>query len=392
MASIKKLDNGSYQATVYIGRDENGKRINEYVTKRGLKECKAAARKIEQERDEGKLTHLENVRVAEYIKKWLEANKNSYSPSTYVLYLSYLKNHYKPFFKERKFKELRTIHAQQFANELLGKMSSTSARRSLSCLRRIMHDAMKDKSPFKDLKLPKEKKVDYSDVPKTAEKFKIIHDAVRGTIDEPIILLAAWCGLRREEIFALKPNDFDFKNNVIRIDEAYVINDLGKYELKETKSENGMRDVMAPPYLMNLLKDVIKNGFGKKRKVKKFTGNISENHRYTIKKRPISESKVTEITSNKNKSSRLIFDMRPDSYSSRLAKLVRDKKIPKTRLHYLRHYHATWLYEQGVPDLYSADRLGHDIKVLKKIYQHLGVEKRNEVDRKIIDLQQGEIK
>ncbi len=392
MASIKKLDNGTYQATIYIGRDENGKRINEYVTKPGLRECKSAARKIEQERDEGKLTHLENVRVAEYIKKWLEANKNSYSPSTYVLYLSYLKNHYRPFFKQKKFKELRTIHAQQFANELLGKMSSTSARRSLSCLRRIIHDAMKDKSPFKDLKLPKTKKVDYSAVPKTAEKFKMIHDSVRGTSDEPIILLAAWCGLRREEIFALKPNDFDFKNNVIRIDEAYVINDQGKYELKETKTENGMRDVMAPPHLMNLLKDVIKNGFGKKRKVTKFKGDGAKSNRLTIKVGPVKGSKVTEITSTKNKNNRLIFNMRPDSYSSRLAKLVKEKKIPKTRLHYLRHYHATWLYEQGVPDLYSADRLGHDIKVLKAIYQHLGVERRKEIDRKIIDLQQEETK
>ncbi|KJS50651.1 MAG: hypothetical protein VR66_01725 [Peptococcaceae bacterium BRH_c23] len=31
-------------------------------------------------------------------------------------------------------------------------------------------------------------------------------------------------------------------------------------------------------------------------------------------------------------------------------KLVRDKKIPKTRLHFLRHYHATWLYENNVLD------------------------------------------
>ncbi|TGE37687.1 hypothetical protein E4K67_13260 [Desulfosporosinus fructosivorans] len=29
---------------------------------------------------------------------------------------------------------------------------------------------------------------------------------------------------------------------------------------------------------------------------------------------------------------------------------VRDKKIPKTRLHFLRHYHATWLYENDVQD------------------------------------------
>ena len=82
--------------------------------------------------------------------------------------------------------------------------------------------------------------------------------------------------------------------------------------------------------------------------------------------------------------------MRPDSYTSYLSKLAETEKLPKIRLHFLRHYHATWLYENDVPDHLSAERLGHDIKVLKKIYQHLGVEKKKEINRKIIELQQEE--
>ena len=268
-----------------------------------------------------------------------------------------------------KFKDLREIHLKKFLNELLGKMSPTSARRIMSCLRPIIYDALKKRSPFEDIKLPKENKVDYSDVP-TPEIFKKIHDGVRGTRDEPIILLAAWCGLRREEIFALKKNDFDFKSNTIRIDEAYVINDQGKYELKSTKSENGLRLVSAPPYLMELLKDVTK---------------------YGIKLREPKKSKVTDITT-KQTGDRLIFPIRPDSYTSYLNKLVETKKLPKIRLHFLRHYHATWLYENDVPDHLAAERLGHDIKILKEIYQHLGVKKKKEINRKIIELQQEESK
>ena len=82
--------------------------------------------------------------------------------------------------------------------------------------------------------------------------------------------------------------------------------------------------------------------------------------------------------------------MRPDSYTSYLSKLVKDKKIPKTRLHFLRHYHATWLCENDVLDHLAAERLGHDIRVLKKTYQHPGVKKKDEINRKIIDLQQEE--
>ena len=369
MASIKKLENGSYQATIYVGKDENGKRINKYVTKQGWHECKKAVQQIEQELVDGRMSNVDNIRIVEWTKNWLEIHKNKYSPSTYVLYLGYLKNHYRPFFKQMKFKELREIHLKKLLNELLGKMSTTSARRVMSCLRPILYDAMKNKSPMRDIKLPKEDKVDYSDVP-TPEQFKKILDAVRGTRDEPIILLAGQCGLRREEIFALKPNDLDFINNVIRIDEAYVINDQGKYQIKTTKSENGLREVATTPYLMELIKGVIKNGFALRKK----------------------ESKIVEITDKKTRKDKLIFPMRPDSYTSYLSGLVRDKKIPKTRLHFLRHYHATWLCENDVLDHLAAERLGHDIKMLRSKYQHLGIKKKDQLNKRIIELQQEESK
>lgn len=370
MASFKKRPNGSYQATIYVGRDEDGKQLFEYVTKPTLKECKKAAREIEQQLEEGKLTDVGNTRIISWIENWLEIHRNKYSPSTYSLYQRYLRIYYKPFFKQMKFKGLTEMHLKKFANELLGDQSTTSARRILSCLRPMFYDALKDKSPFKDFKLPKEAKVDYSDVP-TPERFRTIHGAVKGTRDEPIILLAAWCGLRREEIFALRKNDLDFNSNKIRIDEAYVINDQGKYEIKSTKSENGLRNVVAPLYLMSLIKDVMQNGFALKKE---------------------KNQKVIELADKKTRDDQFIFPMRPDSYSSYLAKLSRQKNMPKIRLHFLRHYHATWLYENDVPDHLAAERLGHDIKVLKEIYQHLGVAKKETINRKIIELQENEIR
>lgn len=49
MASIKKRLNGKYQATISLGRDENGKRVIKYVTKNTVKECQRAAQEIELE-------------------------------------------------------------------------------------------------------------------------------------------------------------------------------------------------------------------------------------------------------------------------------------------------------------------------------------------------------
>ena len=62
---------------------------------------------------------------------------------------------------------------------------------------------------------------------------------------------------------------------------------------------------------------------------------------------------------------------------------VQSVKIPKFRFHDLRHYHATSLYENNIADQYAAERMGHDIKVLKGIYQHLGLNKKKEEDEKV---------
>ena len=39
-----------------------------------------------------------------------------------------------------------------------------------------------------------------------------------------------------------------------------------------------------------------------------------------------------------------------------------------------------------IPDVYSAERLGHDIDTLKRIYQHLDIDKNKEIDDIVISL------
>ena len=73
MATIRKRPNGTWQAAVFVGRDPiTGKQLFEYVTCSTQKECKQKARELEQERDEGRLVNIENIRVVEWIKKWMD--------------------------------------------------------------------------------------------------------------------------------------------------------------------------------------------------------------------------------------------------------------------------------------------------------------------------------
>jgi integrase len=65
---------------------------------------------------------------------------------------------------------------------------------------------------------------------------------------------------------------------------------------------------------------------------------------------------------------------------------LQESPLSDIRFHDLRHYHATFLHNNGIPDQYAADRLGHDIMVLKKIYQHLDQDTKKASDAKMMDL------
>ena len=362
MAHIRKRSNGKWQATIYAGRDANGKQDLRYVTCDTERECKREARRIEQELDEGRLTNIPNMRLSAWIDQWLEINKGRLSPSTYALYKSYAKNHYKDI-GHLKLNKLNETILTKFLSSKISETSKTSARRMMSALKKMLADAMKHRNPAIDIKLPEEEKVIYR-IP-TDKEMEQIHSDIIGTRDEPIILLAAWCGLRRGEIFALKWDDINWRDSIIRIDEGRCVTEDNEYVDKRPKSENGVREVVAPEYLMDLLSSLKKSqmqALEKKKKRKK-------------KDEPLEEKNI--------KTEARIFEMRPDSWSSYFTKLVREKCWPKITFHNLRHYHASWLYDNNIPDQYAADRLGHDVKILKTIYQHLGLDRRKEIDNNI---------
>lgn len=363
MASIRKRANGTYQATIYAGRAANGKQLFRYVTRDGERECKREARKIEQELDEGKLTSIPNMKLSAWVDQWLDINKGRLSPSTLALYKIYAKLHYKAI-GHLRLNQINETHLVKFMNGKQEKLSRASVRRMMSALKKILFDGMKHRSPAKDITLPTPEKVIYRLL--TDKEMEQIQSDVKGTRDEPVILLAAWCGLRRGEIFALKWDDIDWNTNMIRIDESRCITDNNNYIDKRPKSENGLREVIAPEYLMDLLEALKKSQMQDLEKKNK-------------------KKKKTEPKEEEQKQAR-IFEMRPDSWSSYFAALVRTKGWPSISFHDLRHYHASWLYDKGIPDQYAAQRLGHDVQILKSIYQHLGVSRRKEIDNNIRQL------
>ena len=86
-----------------------------------------------------------------------------------------------------------------------------------------------------------------------------------------------------------------------------------------------------------------------------------------------------------------MFSTRPDNLSSEFSDRMKKIGLQGIRFHDLRHYYASWLYEQGIQDHIAAEIMGHDIMVLKQIYQHIGVDKKKEVFEHIRNLQDNKI-
>jgi integrase len=361
MASIRKRGD-KYQGIVYVGLRADGTRENIYVTADTKHECKALVREIENDLEKGRISRFRNYKVSDFFEDYLKRHKSEIADTTYINYKMYVDKHFKPFFKNKKFCKVSELDIKEYIGNKLEYLSSTTVRKHVLFMRRVFAEA-KYKHLFDDITIPKNAK--YVPVIPTDEQFNIIVKDCKMKKKELIVLIAGKCGLRLGEIFALDWGDIDFKKKEIRVDQAFARTEAKEYGLKPPKSENGYRSVPCPDEILEKLTDYRNNPY-----------------------------KSRQGFLKKNVVGMRIFDGRPDNFSNNFAKSM-DKlaeetgnpEFSKIRFHDLRHYCASWLYKNGIPDHVAAEMLGHDIAVLKGIYQHLGLDDKAKIKDKIRDLQ-----
>jgi len=408
---IRMTKDGKYEAAVYVGQsselNKSGKPKSLYEWVRGetYNECKDEKRKLEGLVKNKQYSNVRNMFFTDYAEKWLDINKGSVSPTTYLKnYKLYVNTHFTPFFGHYRVKDITEFLVKEYINKKLKGpsvdtkapskkpkgLSPTTVRKHFFLLSKMLYDAMKDNNPCRDIVPPAE--AEYTPTVPTDEEFELIHATIKGLFDEPIVLLAGWCALREGEVFCLKTDDI-ISGGEIRVDESMAIGEDG-YNPKKPKTRRSYRTIVVKEYLFSLLKKICSE--------KKPLGKVVDIKDPSKKPEPI-----------------LLFDMNPDSYSRRFAKIIgihndlfdirekykqegldnhlkfhgpqsiakqihlQDKKLPDIRFHDLRHYHTTVMYENDIPDQYAAERMGDDIRTMKSVYQHLRLKKKTELDAKV---------
>lgn len=154
----------------------------------------------------------------------------------------------------------------------------------------------------------------------------------RNTELEVPIMLAAYGGLRRGEICALRMSDID--GDFVHVSRAVVRDPSGEWVTKDPKTASSVRSVLLPHFVIERIRE-----------------------------------------------QRYITHLLPSQVSNRFWKKQRNLGIPPYCFHSLRHFHASYLHYLNIPDAYIQKRGGWaNASTLQNIYRHALADKVTPTD------------
>lgn len=328
MAKAKKLKSGNWRVLMYEYTDEQKKRHYKSITAPTKKEAEYKAAEYALNRKE---ETYEDLTLKEAYERYISSKSAVLSPSTIAGYKKLGKNHFQKLMP-MKLSKITAKHIQIAVNEMSADHSPKSVRNAHG----LLHSVIRAYRPSFDFNttLPQKIKPQYI-IPTTADIAALLEQA-NDKIRVPI-LLASQGGLRRSEICALTADDFTDLG--VNVNKAAVMDSDKNLVIKTTKTIAGTRFV------------------------------------------PLPQSVIVEAKNWQ------YFGISPTVLQGQFNRLVDKSDIPHFSFHKLRHYFASELHANGVPDKYIAEIGGWEtVEVLHNIYQHTLKDKQKSMTDKVINV------
>ena len=331
MATAKKNSNGKWVATIYLGKDYSGKRCYKKITADSKREVD---RLIAKTLTEEKPSSYEDMSIGECIKMYIDVKESVLSPYTVTGYRKLLKNAYSEI-SGHPLSKINQVTVQTWVSRYSVKHSAKTVKNAYG----LLHSAIKMFRPelVMHITLPQSKRVKRY-VPTISDIEKVLE------ISRPkmriAIMLAAFCSLRRGEICALEYEDIDYKKNLLTIDKAMVRHSDGSFSIQQPKTASSNRTIPVPQFLM----DEIGHGTGR------------------------------------------IVEMVPHSITVIFDRTVATAGVHDFRFHDLRHFYASELHAQGIPDAYIEESGGwaYNSSVMKTVYRNTISDEQKKNSEKIL--------
>lgn len=333
--SIREVRQGVWQARVYIGMEGTRERFA-YLTIHGKRaDALAAERKLALKKGSKSRLGAYNMSIAEFLIGWLEEYVAPYrAEKTLKNHEMHIKNRIIPAIGRIELRKLTPQDIQRFYNKTAGeridgKLKPVSMS-TINGTHRVLHAALEravkldliDFNPSDRVEAPQPARFQPRVLtPEEAIKFL---DAAKSSRHRTLVTLALFTGLRLGEMLALRWENVDLKEGIIKV--------------IKSKTKAGERLVPLPPVAIALLQE------------------------------QRSATKGDLVFPGKWKGQEVELSYLSYRVIDRICKRA---GLPHMRFHDLRHTHATWLAASDISARTVADRLGHsDAAFTLRTYAH----------------------
>jgi integrase len=189
-----------------------GGKKRRYVSGKTKAETRAALNKAKADAAGGLVFDAKDLRLGEYLARWLEDVRDTVRPRTFERYEQIVRMHLVPSLGENKLKSLTPNHIRALYKE---KLNDGLSPRTVQHVHVTLHKALKQavmdgliaRNVTEAVKPPQVRREEIN--PLIYSEVKVLLDAARGDRLEGLYTLAVTCGLRQGELLRLKWEDVD---------------------------------------------------------------------------------------------------------------------------------------------------------------------------------------
>lgn len=336
MAEAKKTKAGTWTCLVYSHTEiVNGKpkRIYQRFTAERKRDAEKLAKDFEINHKKEKLPNEMTVREA--IEKYIELKSNILSPSTIRGYWVICRNRY-PLIGHIKLNRLTNEKIQAEINQESAKYSP----KYIHNIYGLLTSALDMFAPGFQMRTsyPENRQKEIT-IPSAADISLLLRLSASDDLSLAI-MIASYLGLRRGEISGIKIEDVDLKSNILYVRHSIVRNNENEWVEKEPKTKAGRRSLDIPDLLIT----------------------------------PIQTAASGKAPKDK------LVNLNPSQITDGFETLVKKAAIPECTFHSLRHFNASLMLANKVPNKYAMQRMGHSTEnMLQRVYQHTMKEKEREI-------------